>query len=294
MPARDPVAAGAIQLVRHPLRLRRLKVSAVRMVTPRMRRVTLAGPELEGFVSAAPEDHVRLFFPAPGEDEPALPGENDLAAATGANPRIVARDYTPLHHDPTGGTLEIDFFLHGQGPAAAWAERARPGQVLGLLGPRGSHVLRASFDWHLLAGDETALPEMAGRLAALPPTCRALAVLAVRDAGEEQALWSAAPLDLRWVHRPGPQAGSSSPRVTPLLDQVRRLELPPGEGLCWLAGEASEVRAIYRHLVGERGLDRSRIRASGHWKRGVANHDHHEAIDLPPGAAPGTDPGPPR
>ncbi len=54
--------------VRHQAKLRRVQVGRVEHLSPHMRRITFTGPELDGFVSLAPDDHVKLFFPAPGQD----------------------------------------------------------------------------------------------------------------------------------------------------------------------------------------------------------------------------------
>ncbi|MEG2961730.1 MAG: siderophore-interacting protein, partial [Janthinobacterium sp.] len=78
----------AIERVRHDLKLRVLTVVRTEQLTPHMRRITLAGDDLEGFVSPAHDDHVKLFFPAPGEAPPVLPvlgtGVNPIQYAQGA------------------------------------------------------------------------------------------------------------------------------------------------------------------------------------------------------------------
>ena len=80
----------AIERVRHDLTLRVLTVVRTEQLTPHMRRITLAGDDLEGFVSPAHDDHVKLFFPAPGEDKPVFPvlgnGANPIQYAPGARP----------------------------------------------------------------------------------------------------------------------------------------------------------------------------------------------------------------
>ena len=38
-----------------------------------MRRITLTGPELEGFAPAAPASYIKLIFPEPGQSEPTRP-----------------------------------------------------------------------------------------------------------------------------------------------------------------------------------------------------------------------------
>jgi NADPH-dependent ferric siderophore reductase len=265
------------QLVRHPLAVRRLSVEHIEDVTPRMRRVTLSGPELTGFTTLAPEDHVKLFFPAPGAEEPRVPRvrPDGTLLPFGVEGKPVSRDYTLRHFDPVRNRLAIDFFRHGHGVASAWVERARPGSRLGVAGPRGSYVLNAHFAWQLCVGDETALPEIARRIEETPAGTRIFAVLGVADAGERQSFDTAAEVELEWVERP--RDGSGLTRG--MLDALGRCSLPIEPGFTWLAGEAGEVRGVYRYLAAQIGFDRSRVHASGHWKRGVVDHDHHEAIE---------------
>ena len=77
------------------------------------------------------------------------------------------RDYTPRRYDLDTLELDIDFVLHGDGPASTWAEQAKPGQFLHIGGPRGSMIVPDIFDSYLLIGDETALPAIARRLEGL-------------------------------------------------------------------------------------------------------------------------------
>jgi NADPH-dependent ferric siderophore reductase len=262
------------ELVRHPLRVRLLEVVRTASLGPRMRRITLGGPELEGFVSLAPEDHVKVFFPRPGEAKPIVPSFGPMGIVLPKlGPKPAGRDYTPLRFDATARELDIDFFLHGDGVGASWASRAIAGDVLGIAGPRGSHVLKREFAWQLFIGDETALPEMAHRMAQLPSTCAAAGVFLVDDGDNELPAVFGANADIRWVHR-----STTSDAAAALISAVRAIELPNRDGFAWVAGEASEVRAVYRHLLGEHALLASRIRISGHWKRGVVAHDHHEPI----------------
>jgi len=256
----------AVQKVRHALKARLLRVRRVQRVGPYLLRVTLAGDELAGFVSASFDDHVKLFLPA-GDGPPALPaiGPQGPVYADDA-PRPVTRDYTPRRYDAAAGELDIDFVLHGHGPAASWAAQAAPGQYLGVAGPRGSFVIPPDFDWHLLIGDETALPAIARRLEELPAGKRVLAVIETRHPNARIALPTRADLSLQWVHDSADAGGGP-----PVLERVvRRLQLPEGEGYTWAAGESAAIRGIRQHLVQERGIDKSRIRAASYWRRGAA------------------------
>lgn len=258
-----------VQRLRHPLKLRMLQVRRTQRVAPHLLAVTFAGDDLEDFVSASFDDHVKLFFPTPGTSQPQLPTLDPAGTGIAADaPRPLARDYTPRRYDPVAGELEIQFVLHGDGPAANWAAQAKPGDQLGLGGPRGSLVIPTGFDWFLMIGDETALPAVGRRLEELPAVTRVLVVLEMDQNAEQVAFKTQADAEIIWVRR-----GS---KANPLEAAVWGLSLPPGEGYVWAAGEASAMRAIHYHLVHERGLPKSRIRASSYWKRGaVAVHESH-------------------
>jgi NADPH-dependent ferric siderophore reductase len=260
--------------VRHETKMRLLQVREVSRLTPKMVRVVLGGEALAGFVSAAHDDHVKLFFPQPGHDKPVLPTPtpNGPVYSEGAA-RPAARDYTPRRYDPAANTLTIDFVLHGEGPAATWAAQARPGQFLGVGGPRGSFIVPDDFDWYLLAGDETAVPAIGRRLQELPAGTRVIAVVEVADAGEEQKLDTRAKLEMHWLHRTGAEAGNHLLLQRALTEFV----LPPGEGYAWVAAEASAAKALRRYLVDQRGLPKDRVKAAAYWKQGaVAVHETYD------------------
>ncbi len=269
MPAIEPAGSR----VRHDVKLRLLEVISANAITRSMMRITLSGDELPGFISAAHDDHVKLFFPAAGERKPVLPtlGPDGPVFPEGV-PRPAARDYTPRRHDPNANELEIDFVLHGDGPASTWATNARPGQFLGVGGPRGSYVLSRDFDWYLLVGDETALPAIGRRLRKLPARAYAIVVAEVTDPADEQRFESQARVDAAWVHR-----GGAKPGTTNLLMQaVADLRVPSGHGYAWVAGESETARALRRLLVDERGIPKDWVKAAGYWRRGaVAIHETH-------------------
>jgi NADPH-dependent ferric siderophore reductase len=256
--------------VRHELKLRLLEVQRVESVTPKMVRVTLGGEALAGFVSAAYDDHVKVFLPDPGQERPVLPVPGMPPAA---GPRPTARDFTPRRFDAAASQLQIDFALHGHGPAASWAAQARAGQFLGVGGPRGSFIVPDNFDWYLLVGDETALPAIGRRLEELGRSTRALVVAEVADAAEQQAWRSDAPMDVIWVHRGAAEPGSA----LGLQAAVAKLTLPHGDGYSWVAGESAVAKAIRHDLLAERGLKREWVKAAAYWKRGASAV--HETYD---------------
>ena len=239
---------------------RLLQVQRSARITPRMIRVTLTGDALAGFGGEGPDRRIKMFFPAPGQDRPAVPRATSggpLWPAGEARPTV--RTYTVRRYDADANELDVDFVLHeGHGPAAAWARDARPGSWVGVSEPGGRYVPDPAAAFHLVIGDETALPAVATVLAALPPDVPALAHLEVADATEEQPLPGAG--TVTWVHRGDRPAGDA------LTASVRAADLPDGPGQAWLSGESACVRDLRRHLLDDRGFDRRAVYATGYWR----------------------------
>ena len=258
----------AITRVRHEPRRRLLTVQRIERLTPAMARIALGG-DLAGFVSSAYDDHVKVFFPLPGQNAPTLPAP-DAPENTKRSP---GRDYTPRWFDVGRNEMIIDFALHDAGPATEWATRATPGQQLAVGGPRGSFVVSDDFDWYLFIGDETALPAVGRRLEELRSGARAFVIAAVGGPEEQQMFDSRASVETIWVHRPLSRAEDPAP----LLDAVRALTLPKnGDGYAWAAGESQTAKLLRRHLIDERKLDKAWVKAAGYWKRGaVSIHETH-------------------
>ncbi len=237
-----------VQRVRHEIKRRTLTVTGTQKISPSLLRVTLHGDDLDSFVSASFDDHIKLFFPL-------------------ANGESVMRDYTPRRFDNESKELDIEFVMHGDGPAASWALDAAPGKTLQIGGPRGSFIVPTAFDWHLLAGDETALPAIARRLEELPAGKQAIVIVEVEDAASEIEFSTKADLKSVWLDR----ADSKG-----LAAAIAKIEKPSGEGYAWAAGEAASIAAFRQQLVQSWGMDKSRIRASSYWKGGAAGH--HETL----------------
>jgi NADPH-dependent ferric siderophore reductase len=244
-----------------------------------MQRITFGGPDVARFAPVSPDQCVKLFFPRrPGGpiDIPVMPEDGDVGRWYGAylqmpdedRPRM--RSYTIRAHHPDRAEIDIDFVLHGDidgdghaGPASVWAATAAPGARLGMLGPQVSHLRTpGEHAWKLIVGDETALPAIGALLESLGADERALVFVEVQDAAEEQRLTSAGNVELRWLHRGSLAPGASAA----LVDAVRGADFPAGAVFAWLAGEASCVRALRRHLVAERGIDRRAVAFTGYWR----------------------------
>jgi NADPH-dependent ferric siderophore reductase len=251
----------SIHRVSHEIKRRKLEVLRVTDITPRMRRVTLHGPDLTGFISLGTDDHVKLLFATTPEEQAAL--DTFMPGPNGQGPKPAMRDYTPRRYDAASGELDIDFVLHGDGPAATWAAQAQPGQFLHIAGPRGSMIVPDMFDSYLLIGDETALPAIARRLEELAANRRALVVVEIENNAERQALESKAQVEVIWVLR-GEQD---------LLEATRQLTLPEGDLYAWVATESALSRKVRRILLDELKLDEAAVKAAGYWRLDDSDED---------------------
>lgn len=227
-------------------------------LTPHMVRVVLGGPGLAGFEPGEFTDrYVKLCFP------PEVEGQRDRQ-----------RTYTVRWFDAAAGELAIDFVVHGDaGLAGPWAASVQPGASMPLLGPGGAYAPSADADWHLLVGDESALPAVASALEAMPAGARVKVFLEVDGPDGELPLTSPAtavdggPL-VTWVHRGTAGHATASADDSPLVEAVTGWEFPAGVPQVFLHGDAGFVRDLRRFLRGERDVPVSALSASGYWRRG--------------------------
>ncbi|MBX3091884.1 MAG: siderophore-interacting protein [Cryobacterium sp.] len=239
-------------LVRHDPIVRTLTIAGTTDLSPGFRRITLTGTELEGFTSLGPADHVKILL---------RDGER--------------RDYTPRTFRPpandTLAELDIDFFLHGDGPAAAWAQGVREGDEARIAGPRGSHLLPTGANRIVLGADESSLPAFGRWIEMVPEDVEILGFVELDNPSD------AAYLDPEHVHRARvvwlDKADGALERA------IRALGPLDDATFVWVAGEATTLIPIRRYLRRELGLPRNQVKIDGYWKTGEANRDHHAPID---------------
>ncbi|WP_433829937.1 SIP domain-containing protein [Actinoplanes sp. CA-015351] len=283
--------------VTFPIVLRELTVLRVADINDGTRRVTIGGPQLGAFHrdgldlpalrSVGFDDHVKLFFAAPGADRPVLPRQAIASLDWPVDARPIAKDYTP--HRVTADEVDLDFVRHGTGPAASWAENAAAGDTIWMAGPKMSQSHPAGADWIVAAGDETALPALRRWLREMPAGTRARVFVEVTDMDRWQELPTAADAEVTWVN------GS----LMTLAEAVMAMPWPDGRVFAWVAGEAGAIRPLRRYLRVERGLPAEQVEITGYWKRtaspaaaasvaedGDDAHERlHELAEITPGLA---------
>jgi NADPH-dependent ferric siderophore reductase len=241
-----------------------LAVRGREQLSPHTVRITAGGPGFEALrMNEFTDKYAKILFvdPALGLTPP-----YDLAALRESLPpaqQPVTRTYTLRRADPQGQELTIDFVVHGdEGIAAPWAARAEPGDILTMSGAGGAYRPDPASDWHLLAGDESALPAICSALEALPDDARGLAYLETSDPGEYLDAKPPAGVEVVWLHRPHP---GSQPHL--LADAVLAGPWLPGRADVFAHGERESMKAIRAALKTRLG-DGDQVSLSGYWAAG--------------------------
>ncbi|MFC9330191.1 siderophore-interacting protein [Kitasatospora sp. NPDC057015] len=247
---------------RRPRRPHTANVVRTERLTPHMQRVVLGGDGLAGFTAGTHTDHyVKVLF---GADGVGYPEPFDLERIREEFPREqwpVTRTYTVRAWDPELHELTLDFVVHGdEGLAGPWAVRARPGDTVRFMGPGGGYRPDTTADWHLLAGDESALPAIAAALESLPADADVRAFVEVDGPEEEQTFASAA--KVVWLHRGDRPVGEL------LVRAVRELDFPEGRVHAFVHGEAGFVKDVRALLRVGLEIPRDDLSVSGYWRLG--------------------------
>lgn len=231
--------------------IRQVFVQSVKDLSPNMRRVVLAGDELQGF----PADSVGGYLKLRLEDQNGDP---------------LLRTYTVAEYQPDSALLSVDFVMHDDGGFAAdWARDAKPGDPIRISGPGPKKPVDLSADWFLIAGDMSALPAIRYHLTTLPRDARGYLVLDVLHKDDAPNLQLPDGMQLKLLVTP-----AQSDRENALLDAITELEWQDGKPFAWVAGELRSVLPVRKFLLSERGLSRSQIYVSSYWQQGLTEDAH--------------------
>lgn len=244
-----------------------LTVSKAVRLTPNMIRVTFAGPELADIPAGCEGAHCKLLLPEEGQSRA------DFDAQLSKGPSPARRTYTVRHVRPKPSEIDIDFVAHGdEGPASAWALRARPGSFCGFAGPGTVKLTEFYADWYLVAADMAALPVAAATLEAMPRDARGVAVFEVTCDEDRQDIDAPPGIELHWLLQPDPHKRSSAQEQF-----IRSLDWPAGTVQTCVAGESGVVRHLRHLLHNEQALPKRDTYISGYWKIGLVE-DQHQAM----------------
>jgi NADPH-dependent ferric siderophore reductase len=245
-----------------------LEVRATERLSPAFLSVTLGGPELAHLEPMGRDQTVRLFLPRAGQERLRMPSRDSeawmaevLLMPKASRPRV--RNYTVRRVRPELGELDIEFALHADGPAAAWARGARPGDPAGVFDMGITYLPPEDAGWQLLVGDESALPAILAILDAAPGSLTGDVFLEVPERADfRTGLRVPEGVTVHWLARDGAGPGAAA------LDAVRRAAPRPGRGYAWVAGESRLATGVRRHLVREWSMPKPDIAFHGYWRQG--------------------------
>ncbi len=243
-------------------------VTRVEQLTPHMVRVVVGGAALNELQAGEFTDHyVKILFPPPGVSYPEPFDLDAIRATLPAQQWPVVRTYTVRKWLPEIPEMWLDFVVHGTaGIAGPWAAAAKPGDPIRFHGPGGAYRPDPGADWHLLAGDESALPAIGAALDGMPAGARVHAFIEVSDSAEEQKLAG----EVTWLRRGHRPVGAA------LVEAIRELEFPSGRVHVFVHGEATFVKELRGFLRSELKLPMDQLSISGYWRQGL-NEDGWQA-----------------
>lgn len=241
----------------YPITVRSPTVVAREYLNPRMLRLTLGGPEMDGFHSYQADDHIKIVFPDADGTRRVPVARPDLTLDW-PQPSPRTRKYTVRRYDPEARELDLDFVLHPGGLASTWATTVECGETVTIAGPPGAKAFPHTYDHYVFAVDATALPAAARWLAESPHDVSANLVIETDDAAEhDYPLARRDGVEITWLVRDGARSA--------LAGTVESLPLPAGRAFLFAAGEAGDIKPL-RSWAKER-LDSL---FTGYWRRGVA------------------------
>lgn len=226
-----------------------LTVQRSEWLTPRLVRVVLGGPGFEDFVpNGFSDQYIKLVFGT--ADEP------------------VMRTYTIRWIDHGRREIAVDFVVHGdEGVAGPWAATVQPGERVAVRGPGGAYLPGADAPWHLMAGDESAVPAIAASVEALPGDAIGYVFIEIGDETDRIPLRAPEGVEVAWVRRDA--AGDGTGVDAPLVGAVRGARWLDGVPHVFVHGEAETVmKGIRPYIRKERGVPAERASISGYWRRG--------------------------
>ena len=251
---------------------KRLDFVRKEQVCKHLLRVTVTGEELKGFPEDQNGTHIKVFFPNRENGILQLPYmENDTIVWPEHKP--VPRAYTVRKYRADTNELDIDFVTHGaNSPGGGWAIKAQQGSQIGLVGPAGPEPLIEPADWHIIAGDLTAVPAISAILEDLPSDAQGYVFIEIDDLADKHPIHCPEGIGLQWLLR---EVNGSH---TLLRDAISGLTSPSEASSlsAFIAGENESVIACRKLLREEYKLARKSMYAIPYWKRGKDEEAYHE------------------
>ncbi|MCW2289513.1 siderophore-interacting protein [Leucobacter luti] len=263
------------------------EVGRAERISPSFVRLTLVGPELRQWRHIGFDQWFRLAIPVAGDTTrfDRLSERFDmrgylryLTLPKATRPAI--RSYTVREFRAEAGEIDVDCVVHGAphdpsagsahdaGIAGPWAASLPQGARVALIDQGcGYRPTRGAAPHIVLAGDESALPAVAGILRDLPRDATGDALIEVPDPADRQPLHAPDGVAVHWLTR--------SPHDRPGTAALERLRNLPAwdptpsnrEFRAFVAGEQQLATGGRRALVAERGVAKADVTFCGYWRQ---------------------------
>lgn len=247
------------------------EVISTQRCTPHMQRVTVGGPELRNFTYQGFDQWFRLFLPRKGQESLQLPTSTSALwyaqyLLTSRERRPLVRNYTvrAWREDDSERQMDIDFVVHGDGPAASFALHAEPGDKVGILDQGLGYEAGRSHTRNLLVADESGLPAVLGIINSAPHSRHIEAFIEVPSQDDRQAPSEESNANIHWIIR-------SELDTVPgqaVLAAVIESGIPTEDLYAYAVGEQALAVGVRRYLVNERGVPKNDISFIGYWRHG--------------------------
>ncbi len=202
-----------------------------------------------------------------------VPGNDVMVRVPDESGEYVRRRYSVRSVDATRGTITLWIAVAHDGPGSRWARTTKPGDVVDLVGPRGKIGLDPMADWHLFAGDVTALGSFYRLASSIEVPGRAIFLIEVDHMDDAVTTSFDEGLGVTgiFVERQG-RAGNDP---AGLLTALAAFATPLDEGHAYLFGEFAVTMTLRKALL-DRGLTAEQIDRKAFWRMGRVNAAHGE------------------
>lgn len=256
----------------YPIKAKLIVCKRKQYITPHLIRVTFTGDELIGFAENRNGAHIKVFFPNQESGILQLPVRYEDRVEYPEH-KPVPRAYSVRKYHPESNELEIDFVAHGEDSVGSgWAIAAQEGDALGLIGPAGPDPLLQPSDWHILAGDLTAVPAISAILEEMPADAKGAAFIEVESFDDVHEINHPQGVSLTWLKIDDEQGSSV------LVNAIKTTGQPEAECSvsAFVAGENRSVINCRKYLVDTFQLTKKELYAVPYWKRGNTEEAYHE------------------
>ncbi len=199
--------------------------------------------------------HFRFVLPAPDNIAPLWPvlKDNGSIKWPGGDKELHRPVYTVTQMLPEQGHILVDIYRHDSGRIMHWAEGAKPGDQIALIGPGGAGTLNDHKV--LLCGDETAYPAIARILSNLPSDAQGEVLLLSHSGATDYPFPTHAGVTVRW------QTGAGDTFAATAHEVLQSMDSP----YLWFAAGAEQVKQT-RALTKPMALDKRRSYLGVFWQ----------------------------